>query len=85
MKRGIFLGVGLALLIIGSASALFTGYIVVNSVAKPTEFQPAKAGFGNNLEPIEMGSIMVAIIGYGLFIHGLVNKEEITASSKSHR
>ncbi|MGN6348004.1 MAG: hypothetical protein ACTHJ7_10480 [Candidatus Nitrosocosmicus sp.] len=85
MKRGIFLGIGLALLIIGSASALFTGYIVVNSVAKPTEFQPAKAGWGNNMEPIEIGSIFVAIIGYAIFIHGLVNKEEITASSKNHR
>ena len=84
MKRGIFLGVGLALLILGSGSALFTGYIVVNSVAKPTEFQPAKAGWGNNMEPVEIGSILVAIIGYAIFIHGLVNKEEITAS-KSHR
>ena len=84
MKRGIFLGVGLALLILGSGSALFTGYIVVNSVAKPTEFQPAKAGWGNNLEPVEIGSILVAIIGFAIFTHGLVNKEEIMAS-KSHR
>lgn len=85
MKRGIFIGIGLALLIIGSAGGFYAGSIVVNSVSKPTEFQPAKAGWGNNMEPIEIGFILIAIIGYGVFIHGMVNKEEITASSKNQR
>ncbi|MER5176369.1 MAG: hypothetical protein ABJB73_11445 [Candidatus Nitrosocosmicus sp.] len=84
MKRGVFIIIGIILLIIGTAGGLFTGYIVVNSAAQVTDFEPTKAGLGN-MEPIEIGFIGIGIIGFALLTHGLVNKQEIEASSKSRR
>ena len=84
MKRGVFIITGIILLIIGSAGGLFTGYIVVNSATQPTDYQPLKAGWGN-LEPFEIGFIFIGILGFAILTHGAVNKQEIEASSKSHR
>jgi hypothetical protein len=85
MKSRVYVIIGLILGIIGTAGGLYAGSIAVNSAVKPTEFGPAKAGWGSNMEFVEIGFIWIGIIGYGALIHGMVNNPAREVASKSYR
>ncbi len=85
MKSRVYVVIGVILGIIGIAGGLYAGSIAVNSAVKPTEFGPAKAGWGTNMEFIEIGFIWIGIIGFGALVHGLVNNPARELPSKSYR
>ncbi len=85
MKSRVFKIIGIILLLIGASGGLYAGSIAVNSAAKPTQYEPAKAGWGTSMEYIEIGFIFIGIIGYAVLIHGLVNNPKKEITSKSYR
>lgn len=88
MNYRILFIIGIIVMVIGIAGAMYTGDIVVKEYSQATEFMPATIqGFKGTSPYLEIGFIAVAIFGLALLSHGFVNdpKKELRTTSKGYR